>query len=139
MTKYGVIVADPPWEYKKAGKTADTRLGGTARHYPTMSPRDLSALPVRELAANDAVLLLWGTWPQLDVAMDLMQSWGFKYTTGLPWIKITGEPTADLLGERIIRPVWGTGYWARACSELVLVGKRGTPKSPDAPALCYRS
>ena len=42
---YGVIYADPPWSYRQQGN------GAAARHYPTMTPDEIKALPVQTLAA----------------------------------------------------------------------------------------
>ena len=126
MKQYGVIIADPPWQYGN-----DTVKGGAGNHYAMMAPAELERLPVAQLAAPDAVLLLWATWPQLDVAMSLVTAWSFQYVTGFPWIKLTGEPQRSLDGETIYEPSWGTGYWVRACSEMVLIGRRGNVRHPD--------
>ena len=44
-----------------------------------MSIDELCALPVAELAANDCVLFLWATFPQLPEALQLIKAWGFRY------------------------------------------------------------
>jgi N6-adenosine-specific RNA methylase IME4 len=124
MGKYRVIVADPPWAYRNGGN------GAAKNHYPTMSIDDLCALPVADLAHDDAVLLLWATWPQLEEAALLYKAWGFEYVTGFPWIKLQGDPQRDLWGDLTMKPTYGTGYWARGCSEMVLVCRRGEPKTP---------
>jgi N6-adenosine-specific RNA methylase IME4 len=124
-----VILADPPWAYRNGGN------GAAANHYPTMTAASLCALPVAELAGRDAVLLLWATWPQMREAMDLVDAWGFRYVTGLPWIKVRGHPQADLWGEIAYRPTWGTGFWVRSCSEPLLIAKRGNARPPLDPPL----
>ena len=43
---YGVIYADPPWSYRQQGN------GAAARHYPTMTPDEIKALPVQTLAVK---------------------------------------------------------------------------------------
>jgi len=57
--RYATIIADPPWSYRNAGCR-----GAAANQYPTMTLKDICALPVANLAAPDSVLLLWATWPQ---------------------------------------------------------------------------
>jgi N6-adenosine-specific RNA methylase IME4 len=52
MQRYGVIVADPPWSYR------NRQEGAAENHYPTMTNAEIAALPISELAADDAVLLL---------------------------------------------------------------------------------
>ena len=125
MTRYGVIIADPAWRYNNSGQN------GAAEHeYATMSVADICVLPVQQLAADDSVLLLWGTWPLLPDAMRVMQAWGFRYVTGFPWIKIAGEPSRDMWGELDIKPQFGVGFWVRGCSEFVFVGRRGNVRPP---------
>jgi N6-adenosine-specific RNA methylase IME4 len=45
------VVTDPPWQY-------DT---GNSLAYPTMAIEDIKAMPVREIAAENAILCLWMT------------------------------------------------------------------------------
>lgn len=125
-TRYGVILADPPWRYANAG----TR-GAAENHYSTMSTAELCALPVRDLAAPDSLLLLWATWPQLQEAVSVIEAWGFQYVTGFPWVKVHGEPRTNLWGEIQIRPRYGVGFWIRGCSEPLLIGRRGSVSPPD--------
>jgi N6-adenosine-specific RNA methylase IME4 len=98
-TGYGVIVADPAWRYERSGVE-----GSAEREYSTMAVDEICALPVASLAARDSVLLLWGTWPLLPDALRVMQSWGFRYVTGFPWVKIEGEPSITLWGELDVKP-----------------------------------
>ena len=79
---YGVIYADPPWSYRQQGN------GAAARHYPTMTPDEIKALPVQTLAAKDCALLMWATFPNLQQALDTIRAWGFEYKTlAFCWIK----------------------------------------------------
>ena len=118
MTAYKLILADPPWSYRNGGN------GAAANHYPTMTTGNLLKLPVNRLAAPDAVLLLWATWPMLPDAMSLIDAWGFTYVTGLPWVKIAAPPVVDQDG-LTARPSYGTGIWVRGCSEPILIARRG--------------
>lgn len=130
---YGVILADPAWRYGNVGVN-----GAAEGHYredaatgrSTLSIAEICALPVRDLALPDAVLLLWTTWPLLFDAPRVVAAWGFEYVTGLPWIKIDGEPSLDLFGELRITPQYGSGWWVRGCSEPLLICRRGNPKTP---------
>lgn len=123
--KYGVILADPPWQYDIAG-----RLGAAENHYATMSIDAICALPVAQLAAPDSVLLLWGTWPKLPEGLRVVEAWGFHFVTGFPWVKVT-DVSHDLWGNLTFKPHYGTGYWARGASEFVLIGKRGDISPPS--------
>ena len=113
--RYGVIVADPPWQYRVS------KGEGTAEEqYDTMTDADIWKLPVPELALPDCVLFLWGTWPKLPEALTTLQSWGFDYVTGFPWVKMTNGRGIN----------YGVGYWVRGCSEYVFVGRKGNVSPP---------
>lgn len=123
--RFSTIIADPPWSYEQ-----NKIRGAAENHYNVMSIGDICALPVGDIAAPHATLLLWGTWPLLPEAQLVMHRWGFLFVTGFPWIKIHGAPQMDLWEKVVIRPRYGVGYWVRGCSELVLIGRRGTPNLP---------
>lgn len=127
MTKYGVILADPPWEYSNTGVNAAAR-----KHYPTMDALAIGYLPVRDLAADNSVLLMWATWPMLGVAMDIMEEdWEFAYITGFPYIKVTSVARNLFTDALEIRVGYGVGFWSRGCSEPLLIGRRGQPALPE--------
>ena len=125
MTKYRTIVADPPWSYSVV-----RRNGAAENHYSTMTTAEICALPVADLAADDAVLLLWATWPKLADAFAVIAAWGFEQVSGFPWIKCAGDPQRTLWGEYEYRPQWGIGFWVRGCSEMVLICRRGKVSPP---------
>lgn len=112
--RYPIIYADPPWRYE------NPPMGGTNRsienHYPTMSLEEICALPVRDLATEDAMLYLWATAPKLAECMQVIEAWGFEYRTNLVWDK----------------EVIGMGYHARNQHEILLVAKRGDIPPPEA-------
>jgi N6-adenosine-specific RNA methylase IME4 len=130
--KYSTLIADPPWEYSNAGVR-----GAAENHYPTMTVDEICALPIADLAADDAVLLLWATWPKLfEAAPKVIAAWGFEYVTGFPWVKLTADPRRNLWGDWEYKPQYGTGFWVRGCTEPVLVCKRGNAKPNDAGNFC---
>jgi N6-adenosine-specific RNA methylase IME4 len=141
--KYRTIIADPPWRYGGTDQFGNTRHaqvkgrfnGGTRSHYPTMATSEICALPVGAIAADDAVLLLWATWPTLRAAFAVIDAWGFEYVTGFPWIKVTAAPQRSMFTDEYeYRPQFGIGFWVRSCSEAVLVCRKGRPSMPeDAP------
>jgi N6-adenosine-specific RNA methylase IME4 len=73
---FQVIVADPPWRYET----------GNSLPYPTMPIEDIKAMPVREIADENAVLWLWTTNTHLPVAFDVLAAWGFESKTILTWV-----------------------------------------------------
>lgn len=71
---FRVILADPPWAFST--RTHRGQGKGASQHYSTMSTPDICALPVERVAAKDSVLLLWGTWPHLPDALQVIAAWG---------------------------------------------------------------
>jgi len=76
----------------------------------------LAALPVYQLAKENSVLFLWTTGPQLDIAVKLIQTWGFNYKTfGFVWTKTTKNG----------RLFMGGGFYTRSNSEICLLATKG--------------
>jgi len=108
--RYGVIVADPPWQYR-----ATTGRGIAKDNYDVLTPEQIGNIPVAELALDDSALFLWGTWPMLPDALRIVDAWGFTYKTGWPYVKTH-------LNRNIF---YGVGRWIRGATEYVLMGVRG--------------
>jgi N6-adenosine-specific RNA methylase IME4/ParB-like chromosome segregation protein Spo0J len=83
--KYRVILADPPWSYGNSMPPGTTE---PRDHYPTMSLEDICALPVKDMAQDDAVLFLWVTSPLVPESMQVIEAWGFKYKASFVWDKV---------------------------------------------------
>lgn len=106
MTLYRTIVADPPWDHSDGtnvgpdtigfGKTRRPNPDGPVKQplpYPTMSLDAIAALPVADLAAPDAHLYLWTTNRYLNDAFDILDAWGFRFSSCQVWCKaITALP-----------------------------------------------
>jgi len=86
----------------------------TARQVSGGQSEDICALPVSDLAADDAMLYLWATAPKLAECMKVIEAWGFEYCTCMIWDK----------------EVIGMGYQARNQHEILLIGKRGKVPTP---------
>jgi N6-adenosine-specific RNA methylase IME4/ParB-like chromosome segregation protein Spo0J len=85
--KYRIIYADPPWKYSDS-RTEVEQYGPAERHYPGMPISDICALPVGDIAAENAVLFLWTTSPMLEDALKVVKAWGFTYKSSFVWDKI---------------------------------------------------
>ena len=121
--KFSIIYADPPWRYEHPAIGATDR--SIENHYPTMTLSEICALPISDLAADDAMLYLWATAPKLEECMDVIEAWGFDYRTCAVWDK----------------EVIGMGYHFRNQHEILLVAKRGDippPKAGEQPSSVYR-
>ncbi len=113
---FTVLYADPPWAYRVEGGR-----GAADKHYGTMKLGELCMLPIEELAAPDAVLFMWATWPTLPDAFGLMRAWGFEFKTcAFSWHKVNKIATDTSFV--------GLGHWTRANSEPCLLGIRGKPQ-----------
>lgn len=55
--------------------------------YPTMGIDEIAAMPVRELAEDDAHLYLWTTQTFLRDTYRVLDAWGFKQGAILVWAK----------------------------------------------------
>ncbi len=110
LGRFGVILADPPWPYQPWSKH---KHGAATAHYRTLS--------IEDIAAENCILFLWGTWPKLPEAVKVMVAWGFNHVTGLPWIKLN-KTNGGIY--------YGMGFWVRGCSEYVLIGRRGNVSPP---------
>lgn len=123
---YAVIYADPPWRYQDAGCN-----GNAEGHYNTMSLDEICALPVAESADDNAVLLMWATWPLLPEALRVIEAWGFRYkSVGFVWVKKNKSDCGHF---------FGLGRWTRGNSEVCLLATRGKPKRVNnaVSQLCF--
>lgn len=123
--RYGTIIADPPWGYERTSRH-EKLSGYSDSQYEPLSTDVLCELPVRQLAADNAVLLLWTTFPMLADALRVVTAWGFTYTTALAWVKAKPDPPMLMQSTEMGGPVgYGVGYWFRGAVEPCLVGRRG--------------
>lgn len=119
---YEVLMADPPWHYNSRRACASKFGGGACFHYDLMCDAELLALPVSQLAAKNAVLFMWATWPRLPLALQLIEAWGFEYKTcAFDWFKV--NPDGSLF--------FGVGYYSKSNSEPCLLATRGQILKPE--------
>lgn len=108
---FSTIYADPPWAY--SNKSTRSAADG---EYETMTVDEICALPVCDLASNEAHLHLWTTSSFLREAFDVMEAWGFTYKSGFVWVK----------------PELGIGNWWRLSHEYLLFGAAKNAKCPPS-------
>lgn len=113
---FGLILCDPAWSFDNWSAAGEAK--NAKAQYECMPTAEIAALPVGHLASRDCWLWLWATHPMLDVAIDVMKGWGFKFVTSGVWVK---------RGPRSGKLAFGTGYVLRSCSEPFLLGKIGDP------------
>lgn len=115
---FNTILLDPPWGFNHYSHKGNKKSG--EHHYDCHDPEWLLSLPVASVAAKNATLLLWTSFPHLDLAMKLFPAYGFVYKSGMPWVKLSKTGAIQM----------GTGYHIRAASELLLLGTRGDTRAP---------
>ncbi len=122
--KYNIIYADPPWEYYIGG------YKNQSQHYDNIPADEVPKLKdkygkeIKDLAADDCILFLWSTWPISDQIYDVIDGWGFQYSSvGFVWVKSLKDGTGFF---------FGNGNWTRANTEFCLIGRKGTIRRQDA-------
>ena len=85
--KYQIIYADPPWAFgSKSYQDGGRDFDKLSNHYNTMSINDIKSLKVP--SADDCACFMWTTDAHLKEAIEVMESWGFKYKTiAFIWVK----------------------------------------------------
>lgn len=102
-SKFRTILADPPWQQDQKGAR------GASQHYPLMSLERIKAMPIRDLAEDNAHLWLWVTNGTLRDGYDVAEDWGFTVRAPITWIKFR----------------LGLGNYLRHASEHLLFATRG--------------
>ena len=111
--KYEIIYADPPWSYNDKMKGTGFEI---EKQYQTMSLEGIKALPVKDICEKDSVLLMWFVYGMLPEALQVVDSWGFKYKTiAFIWNKKSKHG----------KNVYTMGRWTLSNTEAVLLATRG--------------
>lgn len=126
--KYQVIYADPPWDYggkmqydkttiksENVGFKKNIFLSSAEFKYPTLKLKQLEELDVASIAAEDCLLFMWTTGPQMANSIQLGETWGFEYKTiAFVWDKMVHNP----------------GRYTLSQTEFVLAFKKGKFPQP---------
>jgi len=108
---FKTIMADPPWLLNQLGNY------GAVNHYSLMSLERIKAMPVGDLAEENAHCWLWVTNSTMQQGHEVLREWGFEPRSILTWIK----------------PRLGLGVYLRNSSEHLIFSTRG-----KAPVLFNR-
>jgi N6-adenosine-specific RNA methylase IME4 len=112
--QFRCIYLDPPWAY------GDENCRGAAEgHYPTMSLKQLAALPVGALAHKEGChLWLWTTWPMIrdNAPHVVLDEWDCRWVGEFVWKK----------------PGFGVGRWLRPATEILILAVHGDLKLQSA-------
>jgi N6-adenosine-specific RNA methylase IME4 len=120
--KYKIVYADPPWQFSAWNEATAQRH--VSKQYQTMAIDQMASIPVRNICCENSVLFMWATFPNLKLAIRLIDAWGFTYkTTAFVWIK------KNKCGSNFL----GMGYYTRSNAEICLLATRGKP----LPRMCH--
>lgn len=116
--KYKIIYADPPWDYGNTKNLKGKFWGIAEKHYKTMKFSEILSLPVNSISDKDAYLFLWTTSPFLKHSFEVIEKWGFKYSTvGFVWVKMKND-MSDFRRD-------GLGKYTISNAEYCLIGRNG--------------
>jgi site-specific DNA-methyltransferase (adenine-specific) len=122
--KFNVLYADPPWKYKD--KRNHSSMGMAESSYPTMELEDIKNLPVQEIISKDALLFMWATWPKMPEALEVIDAWGFTYTTcAFVWVKLNPTVTNTKVIYPTVDIYSGLGHWVNGNTEYCLLSRKG--------------
>lgn len=108
--QFDVIMMDPPWQLASANPTRGVALG-----YTQLSDSHIHNLPIPKLQTN-GFLFVWVINAKYKLAIDLMESWGYRIVDEVVWVKMT-------VNRRLAK---SHGYYLQHAKEVCLVGKRGS-------------
>lgn len=123
---YKAIYADPPWTFATRSDKGKDRSPET--HYDCMTLDEIKAMPVNEIAAKDCVLFMWIIDTHLQMALDVIEAWGFTFKTkAFTWAKLNKNGGEKDAGDESAF-FTGMGFWTRANPEDCLLATTGSPK-----------
>lgn len=114
---FQMVMVDPPWSFDTWSERGHEKA--PQAQYACHGADWIEALPIRALAADDAILWLWATGPLLPLALRCVESWGFEFKTMGWWSKKTTRGNQS----------FGTGYILRNAGEPFLIGTIGKPRT----------
>jgi N6-adenosine-specific RNA methylase IME4 len=113
---FKVIHIDPVWSYTM--RTPKGYEKSPQKHYDCLTIEQLKDIPIGQHAAPDSAMVMWGVFPMMPQAIELLAHYGYRYVTGGAWAK--QSPTGR-------KWAFGSGYVLRGASEFYIVGKMGNP------------
>ena len=77
------------WEVKNKTKFG----GGCEKHYSLLKDEDLFDLKpyINDISDDNCAMFMWCVSSKLDVAINMMEHWGFKYKT-MPFVWVKTYP-----------------------------------------------
>lgn len=130
--KVNIICADCPWPFKDKLKMEKVKRGAESQ-YEVMTIQDIKDLPIKEISAENAILLLWCPSTLLPEGLEVMKEWGFTFKQTHIWVKTKQIKTIIKSIFNISNCIesinsvlgFGLGRLFRNTHEIVLIGTKG--------------
>lgn len=131
---YQVILADAAWRFKANRKASNFEELEDARAmnsrvvpYPTMTLKELEAMPVKGMIADQAICFFWITGPFLAIGahIPILKAWGFKpKAMGFTWAKTRKNVSGPEINvDKDMH--FGAGLTTRKNGEFCILASRG--------------
>ncbi|WP_198521086.1 MT-A70 family methyltransferase [Pseudoalteromonas spongiae] len=118
--KFSLIYADPAWQFNNKRTGGSMTSGAEHQYKSVMGIKDIKAMPVADIAADNCILVMWWVNSMPSEALEVVKAWGFelKNMNGFVWNKLTKKS----------KPFFGMGFYTRAGSESALIAIKGKPQ-----------
>ena len=113
--QYDLIYADPAWNLELRSEAG--KVKHASNHYAVQPLDEIKAMHLDHLASPDCLLWMWCTPAMIREAFEVLDHWGFKYSTMGWWSKITASG----------KQTFGTGYRLRDAGEPFIIARIGSP------------
>jgi N6-adenosine-specific RNA methylase IME4 len=125
--KARAVLADPPWHFRSY--TGEIGNRDVRNHYDVMSRRRILDLPVQDLVdPRGAHLFLWTTAPFLQFSFQVLEAWGFRYSSiAFVWAKLNARVDPDGTFTQRDFAV-GLGHTTRKSAEICLLARCRSPR-----------
>ena len=136
MTKFDVIIADPPWAFSDGLKKMKRPVRrSAASQYGVMTPAQVANVPIVDIVnPMGCVLALWVPSSMLVHGLDVMRAWGFTFKGTYVWVK-----TKRKIKDPNNQLAFGMGRLFRQAHEIALIGTAGKSVYPTLKDRAQRS
>ncbi len=135
--KYDIIYADPAWEYGGSKNGKHYSALAPEKHYPCLSVKQLSVMPVQDIVADDCLLFMWSPSSHLEGVITVGNNWGFNFiTVAFVWDKQRLVPSFYTLSQIEMCLVFKKGKiprprGSRNVRQFLSVKRREHSQKPD--------
>jgi N6-adenosine-specific RNA methylase IME4 len=78
LGQYKTVVIDPPWTVKNGFVKEEFFRFGRELPYKTMSDEEIKNFPINDFANEECTIFMWVVHSKIEVALAILQEWGFK-------------------------------------------------------------